>query len=316
MGVISPDGTTCPVCASLQGRAVYAEARDPITLDNFRVSECASCHVVFTEPRPASLDRYYPIRYRGYGPLVTRILAAFYSARVNRWAKRYPTGKSVLEIGCGPGLMLAAFAKRGWKALGIERNEDAASRARQTPGVEVTAKPLNEMPLDARFDLIILFHVLEHIGNPVSLLKDCAGRLAPDGRVIVNVPNIDSWQSHFAGSLWLHLDVPRHLVHFSPHSLATTLEKAGLKLSDLRFASLEHDPFGWVESALNRITGRSNTLTRFLMGLEPFSGRVLFSVILGAILTPPAVGLAVISWLVRRGALMEVTAVLPGGAAR
>jgi SAM-dependent methyltransferase len=308
VGIISPDGTTCPVCGALQGRVVFAEARDPITFDNFRVSECDACRVAFTEPRPASLDRYYPQRYRGYGALVTRILETFYARRVSRWAKMKPTGGSVLEIGCGPGLMLAAFAQRGWQALGIERNQDAATRARQTPGVEITAAPVAELPIDARFDLIVMFHVLEHIGDPVALLKECAKRLAPHGRLIVNVPNFASWQSHFAGPCWLHLDVPRHLVHFTPQTLAGTFARSGLKLGEVRYASFEHDPYGWVESTLNRFTGRPNTLTRFLMGLEPFGTRVAFSVLLGALLAPPALCLSMISWAFHRGALMEATA--------
>ncbi len=316
MGIISPDGTTCPVCGVLQGRVVYPEARDPLTLDSFRVSECNECHVAFTEPRPASLDRFYPKRYRGYGPLVTRILGAFYAARVTRWTNGKLAGGSVLEIGCGPGLMLALFAARGWKALGIERNEEAAARARQAPGVVITAVPVEGLPSDARFDLIIMFHVLEHIGDPVALLKECARRLTPDGRLIVNVPNFASWQSRFAGPCWLHLDVPRHLVHFSPQTLAATLQRTGLKLSELRYASFEHDPYGWVESTLNRITGRSNTLTRFLMGMDRFSARVALSIALGAILALPALCTALLSWLFGRGALMEATATVPPGKGR
>ncbi len=177
--------------------------------------------------------------------------------------------------------------------------------------MEITTKPVEGLPGDAQFDLIIMFHVLEHIGDPVALLKECAKRLTTDGRLIVNVPNFASWQSSFAGSCWLHLDVPRHLVHFSPQTLAATFERAGLKLCELRYASFEHDPYGWVESTLNRITGRPNTLTRFLMGMEPFNARVALSILLGAILVPPALCLALISWLSERGALMEATATLP-----
>ena len=311
MGVSTSVRNTCPVCGAGVGRVIYSEARDPITLDIFRVSECDTCHLAYTEPRPTSLDRYYPQRYRDYGPLVTYILKTLYAARVARWANGKPTGGAVLEIGCGPGLMLAAFAQRGWRALGVERNEEAAARARSTPGVEITAAPLEQLPGEARFDLIILFHVLEHIREPVPLLKECAKRLAPGGRVIVNVPNFASWQSRFAGPCWLHLDVPRHLVHFTPETLANTFERSGLKLKEVGYKSFEHDPYGWIQSALSRITGRLNTLTRFLMGMEPFSARVALSVVIGIVLCTPALCLAIISWPFRRGALMEVIACLP-----
>jgi SAM-dependent methyltransferase len=255
------------------------------------------------------LDRYYPQRYREYGPFVTSVLGAFYNTRVSRWAQMKPAGGSVLEVGCGPGLMLAAFSRRGWKALGIERNEEVAEKARRTLGLEISARPVEALPLDAQFDLIIMFHVLEHIAEPVALLAECAKRLAPEGRIVINVPNFDSWQSRFAGSQWLHLDPPRHLTHFTPETLAGALERAGLKLAEISFVSFEHDPYGWIESTINRITGRKNTLTRFLMGLDAFGPSVLLSLLLGAALIVPALILSLTSWVAKRGALMEATAI-------
>jgi SAM-dependent methyltransferase len=186
-----------------------------------------------------------------------------------------------------------------------------AERARSVPGVEIVTTSIESLPADTRFDLIILFQVLEHIGEPVKLLNECAKRLQHGGKLIINVPNFASWQSRFAGPKWLHLDVPRHLNHFTPESIAETLGRAGLKLDQLRFASLEHDPYGWVESAISRISGRTNRLTRFLMGLDPFGPALFFSFVLGAILIAPALVVAGISWLAGKGALMEVVAVNP-----
>jgi SAM-dependent methyltransferase len=206
--------------------------------------------------------------------------------------------------------MLAAFKRRGWRALGTERNEMAAEAARLSLGADMVATSVDELPTSARFDLIILFQVLEHIGEPLSLLRECCTRLAPGGRLITNVPNFSSWQSRFGRSKWFHLDVPRHLVHFTPQTLAATLDRAGLELADMSFASLEHDPYGWVESTINRLTGRANTLTRFVMGLVPFGPQVLLSLVLCAVLAAPALLLSVASWLARRGALMEAIAVM------
>jgi len=208
--------------------------------------------------------------------------------------------------------MLAAFKRRGWRVLGIERNESAAETGRTRFAVEIVSTSIEELPADARFDLIILFQVLEHIGEPVALLKECGKRLAPGGNLIINVPNFGSWQAWFAGSKWLHLDVPRHLVHYTPQTLATTLDRAGLRLSSLNFASLEHDPYGWVESTLNLITRRPNTLTRFLMGLDRFGLGTIFSILLGVVLLPFAVILSIASWVAKKGALMQATAASAG----
>jgi SAM-dependent methyltransferase len=125
---------TCPVCGSLVFASIYNDAREPITLDSFRVVKCSSCGAAYTISRPASLDRYYPRHYRAYGAFATRILGTFYGFRVSRWAGSKPEGASVLEVGCGPGLMLAAFRQLGWRVYGIERNEEAAETARETLG--------------------------------------------------------------------------------------------------------------------------------------------------------------------------------------
>jgi SAM-dependent methyltransferase len=207
--------------------------------------------------------------------------------------------------------MLVALRRRGWRVLGIERNEAVAETARRALGIEIVATPIESLPADAQFDLIIMFHVLEHIGDPLTLLRECAKRLAPGGRLITNVPNFSSWQSRFAGSKWLHLDVPRHLVHFTPQTLAATLDRAGLRLTEISYASLEHDPYGWVESTVNQLTGRANTLTRFLMGLDPFGPAVLLSCALSILLAPPALLLSMVSWVAGSGALMEAIAVKP-----
>jgi SAM-dependent methyltransferase len=299
----------CPVCGASDFTSIYSDVPDPITLDSFRVVECGACRADYTIPRPVSLDRYYPSQYRAYGPFVTRVLRTLYDLRVSRWARLKPDGTSLLEIGCGPGLMLAAFRRRGWRVFGIERNEAAAQTARQTLGSDVIAASIGELPSGARFDLIVMFQVLEHIGGPVALLRECAGRLAPGGLLIANVPNFSSWQSRFAGSKWMHLDVPRHLVHYTPATMAGTFQRAGLTISVMSFTSLEHDPYGWVESTISRLTGHTNTLTRFLMGLDRLSPRVCFSWLLGVALVAPALLLAIVSWAVGRGALMEAIAV-------
>jgi SAM-dependent methyltransferase len=300
---------TCPLCACPDFSTVYREARDPITLDRFRVVKCRRCCMIYTLPRPASMERFYPPRYRAYGWLVTRILRLLYMIRVSRWTRSAGKGRSVLEIGCGPGLMLEAFSRRGWQAFGIERNDAAAEAARRVAGTGSVFTSIEELPPGARYDLIVMFHVLEHIGEPLVLLRECARRLAKGGRLIINVPNFASWQSRFAGSKWLHLDVPRHLVHFTPRTLEASLERAGVRVDRLGFASLEHDPYGWVESMLNRISRRRNPLTRFLMGLDPFGPQVFAAFLGAAVLFVPALLLSAASWVARRGALVEIIAV-------
>jgi len=308
----SPDNAFCPVCGGAPGRVLYSEVRDPITFTPFRIVICSSCGVAFTSPLPRDLESFYPQAYRAFGFLVTRVLTLFYRLRVARWARAYSRPGSLLEIGCGPGLMLQAFRQRGWNVLGIERNQPMAERARTALGLEIVSTPVDALPGQSRFDLILMFHVLEHLADPLPLLRECARRLAPGGRLLINVPNLASWQSRFAGPAWMHLDVPRHLIHFTPATLVSTLHRAGLRLTSLRFASPEHDPYGWVESTISRFGGRPNRLTRFLIGLDPLSPAVMLSLVTAALLALPAALLAGVSWLAGSGALMEASAVSAG----
>lgn len=306
-----PKPDACPVCGSTEIRDAIEGASDHITGEAFRILGCDGCGVCFTFPVPRDMEPYYPLQYRGYGPLVVRILRTFYRFRVGKWARIKQGPGMALEIGCGAGLMLDALRRKGWRVKGVERTEAMAAYAKDTLGLDVISGGLDLVPREPGFDLIILFQVLEHMSDPLSILRECAARLKPDGVMVINVPNIASWQARFGGPVWLHLDPPRHLFHFSPGSLEKTLEKAGLQVSKVGFVSIEHDPYGWVESAINRITGRYNTMTRYLMGLEGFSGHVLLSFILGGVLAVPALILSVLSWIMGRGALFQIVASIP-----
>ncbi len=311
----APAGNSCPACAATAGKIVHASAPDPITGQLFSIKRCDACSVAFTAPRPADLEPYYPSRYRGYGPFVTKILQTLYGWRVRRWARTRTGERAVLEIGCGPGLMLSVFRDEGWSVLGLERNAAMAEQARKQFGVEILSCDVAELPESRKFNLVIMFNVLEHLQHPVEVLRACAKRLKPNGEVIVNVPNFDSWQARFGGAVWLHLDPPRHLVHFTQETLGNAFKRAGLQPERVSFISFEHDPYGWTESAINRIMGRSNVLTRYLMGFDRLGVETVVAVTLFALLALPAVLLSMTSWLARRGALMQMTGRLGDGQA-
>lgn len=297
----------CYACAGRASSTIYPEVTDPLTLESFRVVACSECGLAFTLPRPREIERYYPSKYRSYRPIVCRLLHASYAWRVKKWVKVNTSASSVLEIGCGPGLMLDAFRRLGWRVMGIERNQDAAEIGRRALGLEIVSTPIEQFPSDARFDLILMFHVLEHVQNPLELLRECAARLSPKGVLIISVPNFSSWQSHFAGAKWFHLDVPRHLTHFTAETLSLTLGRAGLQPNSISFASLEHDPFGWIESVVSHATQRMNTLSRFLMDVDKFDLKIAVAFLLGSALIVPALLLAGISWFAKRGAVIEIT---------
>lgn len=296
----------CPICGSADIVEYYRGVSDYMTGEKFDVSRCRACDVGFTNPQPRSMEKYYPRKYRRYNNVVQAVLGTLYRLRVSRWDRLFRTPGSALEIGCGDGLMLDALRKKGWTVAGTERTEEMADVARKNLGLKVHVGGAGQIPADEAYELIILFQVLEHLNDPLDTLKQCAAHLKPDGKLLVALPNLASWQSRYAKSLWFHLDVPRHLFHFSPTSLGHAMRLAGLAVTRTSFVSFEHDPYGWVQSILNKMTGDRNRLTRLLMRVDELSVRHLFSVAAASVLALPGLTLSWVSWLLNRGAIIQV----------
>lgn len=172
-----------------------------------------------------------------------------------RWCAHGLQPGRVLDVGCGNGEMLRALRRLGWDVVGIERTEATAGPARRLE-LEVHAGGLEACRLAASsFDLIILWHVLEHLSDPHAALGELARLLRPAGRVVVAVPNVASWQARLAGPEWYHLDVPRHLYHFDRRTLTHLLARAGLRVERVARVDPAYDVRGWWEWA-RRCPGR------------------------------------------------------------
>jgi SAM-dependent methyltransferase len=297
----------CPVCDSTQVSEAF-RASDYVTSDEFRILQCERCTVAFTHPIPADLGRYYPTTYRDYKPVVLSILSAFYRVKARQWSYLFPQPGEALEVGCGPGIMSNVLQQLGWKVTGLERTEEAAEVGRRLFGLNVLAAEVEDLPAIRQYDLIILFQVLEHMADPVAIVSECERRLKPGGKIIISVPNFNSWQSHFGKAAWLHLDVPRHLFHFSATSLDVLLKRAGLAGVSADYVSVEHDPYGWVQTILNKFVRPHNALLRYLMRLDPFTPAAAISLGAGGVLAVPAALASLASWAVSRGAIISVCA--------
>jgi len=299
----------CPVCQSSATQLLYSNAADYVTRDMFSVCQCSTCGVAFTAPKPDDIGRYYQKQYRRYVGVILYILKTLYGIRSRQWSAMFSQPGAVLEVGCGDGYMLNSLREQGWNAVGIERTPEMAEFARTQLGLEVYSTGVRDIPEHQKFDAIILFQVLEHIAEPTAMLQDLAERLTPNGKLIIGVPNFDSWQRVFAGKNWFHLDIPRHLIHFSPHSLEQALQSVGMTTERIRYASVEHDPYGWLQSVLNALFGNNNHLTRVLMRMDGLSVRGVLSLVFAVVFFIPAVVCSLISWIMKKGAMMEVVAV-------
>jgi SAM-dependent methyltransferase len=304
-------------------------AADYVTGDGFHVECCRACGLAQTRPRPrpAEMGRYYPVAWyrdgaRGHLPAVAfRAQRALYrrrAARVETMCGGRP-GR-VLDIGCGSGLLLQEFRRRGWRCEGTELSERIAGRARRTAGIRVRVGELTALHFQgSRFDAIVLWHVLEHVPDPAGVLAEVARLLRPGGIVMVGVPNFGSPEARLTRAGWYHLAVPRHLSHFTYPTITRLVAEAGLRIRRASFLAPEYDTISFIQSALNCLGVRRNALSNWLSGREPRRdvGRsaVVASLVLALPLAAVAVPVTVLAGLARRGATMSLLVEKPPGGA-
>lgn len=136
----------------------------------------------------------------------------------------------LLDVGCGNGSFLAFMKGLGWDVQGVEPDPEAAEMARSRLQAKVLTGTLEnaQLPSDY-FDAVTLAHVVEHVHDPVTLLKECRRVLKPGGMVVVRTPNLASLGYQLFSEFWLGLEPPRHLSLFNSHTLRVCAEKAGLR---------------------------------------------------------------------------------------
>jgi SAM-dependent methyltransferase len=168
---------------------------------------------------------------------------------------------------------------------------------------------------------VLIWHVLEHLEHPRETLEEVHRILRPGGRLVVAVPNFASLQAEWSGAAWFHLDLPRHLYHFPLAALRRLLDDTGFEpISDHHF-SLRQNPFGWIQSALNRVASlpRNGLYTllqrRAPRSPAPFDTRMRVLLLGGfALLAPAALAAAVWDAFRERGATVHVVSLRrPGG---
>lgn len=169
-----------------------------------------------------------------------------------------PKGR-LLDIGCGNGDFLAMMREAGWDVFGVEPDPAAANFARETHGISVRTGSLEEAKLPANtFDAVTLSHVIEHVYDPVELLRECRRVLTDHGKVVMVTPNVASLGHQIFKSSWVALDPPRHLHLFNSTTLGTCCDKAGLIVTSVRTSS-RIAPWTW---AASKTIARKGTFVR------------------------------------------------------
>jgi hypothetical protein len=210
----------------------------------------------------------------------------------------------LLDVGSGEGEFLQAAGKDRWTTAGVELH-GSPDRAGQR-----VFRSLREAAGCGPYRCITLWHVLEHVPDPLEHSRSLRSMLSADGMLMVAVPDFGGLQARLFGRHWLHLDVPRHLHHFTRRGLMELLETAGFEVVRITHQELEYDWFGWIQSLLNTMFETPNVLFDSLTGKPRRVGRLQTGACyaLATLLALPALALTLMSTAARRGGTLVVSA--------
>jgi len=248
----------CTVCRDEWVRARFAVAGldAPIVV-------CETCGLGRFDPLPdaETIAGFYPDDYYGepdsagskFRPWIEWLVRLVAARHLDFLCAGLPPGARVLDIGCGRGVILGPLADRGFEAHGVEVSEAATRGVDPRARIRIATSLAEADYPQESFDQVVIWHVLEHLADPRATLEECHRVLRPGGRLIVAVPNFSSWQARWAGPAWFHLDPPRHLYQFPLGALRRLIDDCGFACGASYHFSLRQNPFGWIQSALNRM---------------------------------------------------------------
>lgn len=175
----------------------------------------------------------------------------------------HPEKGALLDIGAGTGDFLAIAKDSGWNITGIEPNENAKKLA-LSKGV-LFEKDIESID-NQLFDVITMWHVLEHVPDVTHQIKELKRLLKPNGTIIIAVPNYKSFDAEYYGKFWAAYDVPRHLWHFSKTSIEKLVSRENMKL--IKILPMVFDSFYVSLLSEKYKTGKMNFFNAFWIGLR------------------------------------------------
>lgn len=229
----------CPICNGENHEKFLMATDNLVTKNEFKIVKCIQCGFIFTNPRPSleQIPGYYKSdNYSSHSDGRKSLFDRFYAFLRNRNISNKldlisaykKENLELFDYGCGVGSFILEAQKRAWKGIGFEPNDDAKKTALKA-GLEIKT-PEELIAAEARFDLITLWHVLEHIHDINEVISTLKSLLKNNGLLVVAVPNILSWDARHYNEKWAALDVPRHLYHFSEITIEKIFSKFGMEI--------------------------------------------------------------------------------------
>ena len=257
---------------------LYLEVEDfSVSKEKFKLIPHSEYGFLETTPKPSlsNLPDYYKSEdYISHTDAKRNVFEKVYHL-----VKKYASGKKLklinaytknekhlLDVGCGTGDFLQTAKNNNWHITGIEPNEDARGVAnKKTNSCVFDTSKLESLPNNS-FNVITLWHVLEHLPNLEKDINTFKKLLKPNGVLIIAVPNYKSYDALYYKNYWAALDVPRHLWHFNKASMVGLLKKFGLHV--IKIKPMFFDAFYVSFLSEKYKTGKINFIRGFYVGLK------------------------------------------------
>lgn len=268
--------STCPICKQ-SSFSNYLTVKDyTVSQETFEIVNCNTCGFKFTNPRPEidKIGAYYKAEsYISHTNTSKGLIAKIYHSvrkytlkgKLELVNKLYSRKGKLLDVGCGTGMFLNVCKENGWKVFGIEPDDDARAIAEQINQSTIKTDVLNSFQ-DEQFNIISLWHVLEHVHQLNETIDWLYERLAVDGSLIIAVPNHESEDAAIYANKWAAYDVPRHLYHFSQKTIKQLFEQHNFRLEET--LPMKFDSFYVSMLSTKYQTGKINYFKAFVDGLK------------------------------------------------
>lgn len=262
----------CNLCGRDDSSLVFVQ-RDQLTECDqpFNVVRCRQCGLVYVNPRPASAEMgaFYPTTFFSYqldlkpeavrsarARMIAFVARSSAEQRVDalrRWLNPNQNYR-VLDMGCGKGGFLSVLRERlGCSVAGVDFDGEAARYCRENLHLDVVTGDARALEtLKGGFDLVTMWHYLEHEFNPAATLRSVNKLLDTDSYVLIEVPNASSLENRLCGRKSFLYDIPRHLYHFSPDTLSRLLRRSGFEVEKIHYPYFSG---GWIGTLQGILTG-------------------------------------------------------------
>lgn len=226
-------------------------------------------NLLVTTPLPENLSKYYESedyishsrKKKGLIPYLYHLVRKYSLKKKERLISSFGLEKKMLDVGCGTGSFLAHCSRENWNAFGTEPNSKARAIAQESGH---TIQDSLENLTEKDFSIITLWHVLEHIPNLEETIVRLQNKLVKNGRIILAVPNFESWDAKHYGEFWAAYDVPRHIWHFSKRSIQLIFERHGMVVE--KILPMKFDSFYVSMLSEKHSTGKNKLFRAFLNG--------------------------------------------------